>query len=305
MFRRASLLLLASCSSSSTKQPAIDAPVVVDAPPDASMCAPLGPCDWLVEYQRRVVGALSGNIDIAPGVRLAHRASTNERDIARQFLLDELTALGYAPRRHDYTAGNRVGANVLADLDANGGTGGTIIVGAHFDSVPAGPGAADNATGVAMVLAAARYLRDVPTRRHPVTFALFDQEELGLIGSREYVKTLTPTATKGAHVFDMLSFDGDGDHAVELWSPSPALQTAYETHAAAAGTPISSVPFQYSDHQAFLDVGIPATGVGEEFVAMDHTPHYHKATDTFENVSFDHLARVTHLMLVVLDSEVR
>jgi hypothetical protein len=301
---RATLVLLAACGSSSSK-PAADAPIAVDAPPDASTCTPLGACDWLTEYQRRIVGALSGNIDAEPGVRLAHRASTGERNIARRFLLDELTALGYTPRRHDYTSGSLAGANVIADLDANAGTGGTIIIGAHFDSVPAGPGAADNATGVAMVLAAARYLREVPTRSHPVTFALFDQEEIGLVGSREYVKTLTPSAIKGAHVFDMLSFDGDGDHAVELWSPSPALQTAYETHAAAAGTPISSVPFQYSDHQAFLDAGIPATGVGEEFVAMDHTPHYHKATDTFENVSFDHLARVTHLMLVVLDAEVR
>jgi len=92
---------------------------------------------------------------------------------------------------------------------------------------------------------------------------------------------------------------------VELWSPSASLLAVYQTHGAAVGTPISSVTFQYSDHQAFLDAGIAATGVGEEFVAMDHTPHYHKATDTFDNVSFDHLARVTHLALTVLDAEVR
>lgn len=54
--------------------------------------------------------------------------------------------------------------------------------------------------------------------------------------------------------------------------------------------PVSAVTFAYSDHQAFIDVGLPATGVGEEFVAKDHTPHYHKATDVFANVSFDHLS---------------
>ena len=70
----------------------------------------------------------------------------------------------------------------------------------------------------------------------------------------------------------------------------------------AAGTPITSVNFSSSDHAAFLEVGITATGVGEEFVGGDHTPNYHKATDTYENVSFDHLARVTHLMLAVLDA---
>jgi Zn-dependent M28 family amino/carboxypeptidase len=180
-----------------------------------------------------------------------------------------------------------------------------IVVGGHFDSVPAGPGAADNATGVAIVLAAARYLRDVPGRQHPIVFALFDQEELGLIGSKAYVPTLATTEVASVHIFDMLSFDGDGDHAVELWSPAPAIAAAYQQYGAVAGMPISVVTFPYSDHQAFIDAGLPATGVGEEFVAKDHTPHYHKATDVFENVSFDHLSRVTHLAWTVLEAEVR
>jgi Zn-dependent M28 family amino/carboxypeptidase len=262
-------------------------------------------CRGLVAYQRRIVGALAGAQDISPGLRLAHRASVAERDAARQYLIDEFAALGITAQRHDYVTSTHTGANVIARLEATAGTGGTLVVGAHFDSVPAGPGAADNATGVAIVLAAARYLRDVPNRQHPVIFALFDQEELGLVGSKQYVKTLANVDIAGAHIFDMLSFDGDGDHAVELWSPSASLLAVYQAHGGAAGTPISSVTFQYSDHQAFLDVGIPATGVGEEFVGGDHTPNYHKATDLFDAVSFDHLARVTHLALTVLDAEVR
>ena len=302
------VLALAACGSDSPREmmPAADAPKMIDAAlPDAAGCAPLGDCDWLVAYQRRLVGALAGAQDISPGLKLTHRASVAERNASRQFLMDEFAALGLTPMRHDYQTPTHTGANVIARLDATGGTGNTIIIGAHFDSVPAGPGAADNATGVAIVLAAARYLKDVPNRQHPVVFALFDQEELGLIGSKEWVKTLVPADIHGVHVFDMLSFDGDGDHAVELWSPSASLMAVYQTHGAAAGMPISSVTFQYSDHQAFLDRGIPATGVGEEFVANDHTPHYHKVSDTFENVSFDHLARVTHLALAVLDAEVR
>ncbi|MBL9020351.1 MAG: Zn-dependent exopeptidase M28 [Myxococcales bacterium] len=310
MLRRAVLtlpLLVACGDAPGAIEVDASSPPSPDAAPDAAAgaCAPLGECAWLDDYQRRIVGALSGAEDIAPGLRLAHRASVAERDATRVFLFDELTALGLVPRRHDYTTVQHTGANVLATLDATGGAGGTIIVGAHFDSVPAGPGAADNATGVAMVLAAARYLKDVPQRNHQIVFAFFDQEELGLIGSKQYVRTLAGTDVMGAHVFDMLSFDGDGDRAVELWSPTPALQTVYQTHGAAAGMPVSSVMFQYSDHQAFLDAGFPATGVGEEFVANDHTPHYHKATDTFANVSFQHLSRVSHLMLAVLDAEVR
>jgi hypothetical protein len=103
-------------------------------------------------------------------------------------------------------------------------------------------------------------------------------------------------------VFDMLSFDGDGDRAVELWSPSPALEALYQQHGAAAGIPIQPVTFDRSDHQAFLDRGMPAVGVGEEFAGGDHTPHYHQATDTYDRVSFEHLATVTHLALSVLEA---
>lgn len=305
MARIASTMVLVAACSSPSPDITGDAGHDEDAAlsPDASMCTPLATCDWLDGYQRHIVGALSGAEDIAPGVRLAHRASASERDAARQFLLDELAVLGYTATRHDYTSGNYVGANVIATLEATTGTGGTIVVGGHFDSVPAGPGAADNATGVAIVLAAARYLRDVPVREHPVIFALFDQEELGLVGSEAYVATLAAMDVASVHIFDMLSFDGDGDHAVELWSPAPVLQAAYEQAGAVAGMPVSSVTFAYSDHQSFIDAGLPATGVGEEFNANDHTPHYHKATDTYENVSFDHLARVTHLAFTVLEAE--
>jgi hypothetical protein len=45
------------------------------------------------------------------------------------------------------------------------------------------------------------------------------------------------------HNFDMISFDGDGDRAVELWSPTPALEALYRTHATAAGIVIQAVTF--------------------------------------------------------------
>ena len=273
-----------------------------DAPPDAPECSALGTCVWLDDYQRRIVSELAGETEIAPGLRLAHRQSVAERDAARTYLLAELTALGYTPVRHGYSTGG----NVVATLESTTGGTGLIVVGAHFDGVAAGPGAADNATGVAIVLAAARYLRELPVRQHPVAFVLFDEEEIGLVGSKAYVQSLVAAQTPvtGAHVFDMLSFDGDGDRAVELWSASPVLEASYQAHGGAAGTPIQPVTFKLSDHQAFLDAGFPAVGIGEEFVANDHTPHYHKATDTFAQVSFAHLATVTHLALAVLETDV-
>lgn len=306
MFRLAPvLMLLASCGGSSPADMPAGGDDDATGQGDAATAMPDAESDWLVDYQRRIVGSLSGAEEVTPGLTLLHRASVSERNATRTFLQDELTALGYTPSQQSYTSGNYTGANVLATLDATSGTGGTIIVGGHFDSVVAGPGAADNATGVSIVLAAARHLKNVPDRKHPVVFVLFDQEELGLIGSKAYVPTLASTNVASVHIFDMLSFDGDGDHAVELWSPAPSLTTAYQQAGAAAGMPISSVSFASSDHQSFIAAGLVATGVGEEFVGGDHTPNYHKATDVFANVQFDYLERVTHLAWAVLDAEVR
>jgi len=305
------LLALATLAACSDDASAIDAAITSDtATTDAAAtCTALGPCDWLADYQRRIVSTLGGTLEIAPGVMLQHRASIAERDYARTFLLAEFTALSITPVRADYTFQSFSGANVIATLPATAPANDAlpaILVGAHFDGVAAGPGAADNATGVAIVLAAARYLATVPTRNRPIIFALFDQEELGLIGSKAYVASLTQATTqlRGAHVFDMLAWDGDGDHAVELWSPSPALEALYMTHGPAANTPIQKVTFASSDHKAFLDGGYPAVGIGEEFVGGDHTPHYHKATDTVANVQFDHLAVVTRLAFAVLEADV-
>jgi Zn-dependent M28 family amino/carboxypeptidase len=100
----------------------------------------------------------------------------------------------------------------------------------------------------------------------------------------------------------MLSFDGDNDRAVELWSPSATLLPIYQEHGALASMPIQPVTFTRSDHQAFLDRGFPAVGIGEEFESGDHTPHYHLATDTYDRVQFSHCGAVTHLAFSVLEA---
>ena len=58
------------------------------------------------------------------------------------------------------------------------------MVGAHLDSEVGSPGANDNATGVAAVLAVARALKDLQCRSRGVMFVMFDQEEVGLLGSK-------------------------------------------------------------------------------------------------------------------------
>ena len=144
------------------------------------MCAPTVAPAWLDGYLTATVAKLTGAAEVAPGVRLADRATAARRAATRTFLTAELADLGLAATLDSYGAG----ANVMAELPATtGAAAALVIVGAHFDSVAGSPGADDNAAGVAATLAVARMLGDVACRDRPVRFVLFDQEEVGLIGS--------------------------------------------------------------------------------------------------------------------------
>ena len=299
-----SVIGLAACGGGGAGDP--DAPPVIDtspppdaALPDAAPCPSIDMCGWLLDYQQDILGRLTGEREITPGVTITRRASMAERTTVRQFLFDELARLGYTPELHAYSAS---GGNVLATLPATSGSAPAIVLGAHFDGVPVGPAAADNATGVALVLAAARYLRTVTPRTRPILIALFDQEEIGLVGSEAYAMKLVDDATMVAavHNFDMVSFDGDGDRAIELWSPTPSLVVEYQNVASPLGIPIQPVMFQFSDHQSFLDAGFVTAGISEEYVGGDYTEHYHRVTDTYDKINFTYLGMVTGVAVNVV-----
>ena len=61
------------------------------------------------------------------------------------------------------------------------------LVGAHYDSIPGCPGADDNASGVAVLLACARRMTEAHARAN-VGFVAFNAEEDGMLGSRSFVE---------------------------------------------------------------------------------------------------------------------
>jgi hypothetical protein len=211
----------------------------------------------------------------------APRATLVQRDAARAFLADELTALGWEPQMMAFANGT----NVFATIPATMGTEKQIIVGAHFDTVADAPGANDNASGTAVVLAVARYLRDTPCRTAPVTIALFDLEETGLFGSRAFAQSVEPTDVRAVHTIDQVAWDEDGDRMFELEQPSAALEAEWRAAAAVVGVPVTKVSTGGTDHASFRQLGIGAVGLTEEFVGGDTTPFYHTANDTPQSIA--------------------
>lgn len=277
-------------------------------PPDAggdaaAGCrAPLDAPPWLDDYLATTIARLSGAADVAPGVRLADRATSTRRAATRSFVRDELVAAGLPATFDDYGTG----ANVTVELPATtGGAAPLILVGAHLDSVAGSPGADDNASGTAAVLAIARMLAAVPCRDRAVRVVLFDQEEVGLVGSTYLAGALRQagTAVAAVHTLDQIGWDADGDRRFEIEQPTAARLAEYQAAAAALGAAVTATDSGSTDHQAFRDAGFDAVGVSEEFVGGDTTPHYHAATDTAATLTMPLVALGARLVALVIARE--
>jgi len=246
---------------------------------------------WLGAYVDDVVARLTGATELSPGLTLSERSTATSRAATADWLETEFAALDLDVEPHAYAA---QGTNIVGRLPATEPGGRTLVVGAHFDSVPGSPGANDNATGVAFVLALARYLGSVECRSHDVVFVGFDQEEVGLVGSEAYAAFLVDQGEDviAVHTIDQMGWDQDGDRAIELERADVGLFEIYEAANASLATPIPlhATGTGFTDHVSFRAYGFAAIGLTEEFVNGDTTPHYHLSSDTYDTVNFEFLA---------------
>ncbi|MBI1360797.1 MAG: M20/M25/M40 family metallo-hydrolase [Alphaproteobacteria bacterium] len=136
----------------------------------------------------RAVSRLARILDGKP-----HPVDSDANDATRARLLDEIRKLGYDPQVHDETAcrGSITGsvtrcARVQSITFTAGPTSGPVLMlTAHYDSVPAGPGAADDGIGLAVWLEVAQHLKETPPQK-PVLFLLTDGEEAALLGAQAF-----------------------------------------------------------------------------------------------------------------------
>lgn len=168
---------------------------------------------------------------------------------------------------------------------------------AHYDSVPASPGANDNASGTATMLELARAYSSLPLGTE-VRFIAVGAEEVGLRGARHYVDQLTDEETSRIVAnfnMDMTGTAGeaqttlyvntlDGDNLVAQRSRAAAERLGYGD--------IINAPFHRgsSDHVPFHDVGIPAANhIWREPGTHALEPWYHTPHDTIEHISEERL----------------
>ena len=122
-----------------------------------------------------------------------HPLGSAEHDRVRDYLVAQLTALGLTPeiqRATGVTPRYEVAGtveNIVARLKGTSGATDAVALVAHYDSVPAGPGAGDDGAGVAALLETLRALRAGPPLRNDILFVITDGEEAGLLGASAFV----------------------------------------------------------------------------------------------------------------------
>lgn len=122
-----------------------------------------------------------------------HPIGSEENARVRDYLLGALRDAGYeAFVQQDplFLGGGevRVPQNVYARLQGTSSTGAVLLM-AHYDSVPFGPGAADDITGVSAIVETARALKAGPPLKNDIIFFLTDGEERGLLGPKAFLQS--------------------------------------------------------------------------------------------------------------------
>ena len=207
--------------------------------------------------------------------------------LASEYLFDTYTSFGYSPEYQWFAptaALDGKTTNVIATLRGTVNPGLVYIVSSHYDSVEAGPGADDDASGTAALLEAARVLAAHPLPA-TVVFASFTGEEGGLLGSREFVRRALAGKMKvaGALNNDMIGWTNDHRLDNTIRYSNPGIRDIQHAAAMLFTRLITydALYFKGTDAASLYDgFGDVIGGIGSYPVLA--SPHYHQASDRLE-----------------------
>ena len=257
--------------------------------------------------------------------------SIGERNLSRypqliaasDFLETSFASAGYSVRRQGYTVSERLCDNIEVEIPGGDRANEIVVIGGHYDSVEGSPGANDNATGTAAVLALAReFAGKKPSRT--LRFVAFVNEEppyfqSAAMGSVVYARR---ACDGGEKIVAMLSLETIGYYSdapgsqhylfpFNLFYPSAAnfiafvgnlssrrlvrevvasFRRAADFPSEGAALPGFILGVSWSDQWSFWREGYPGVMVTD--TALFRYPYYHSGEDTPDKVRYDPLARV-------------
>ncbi|MBL8748596.1 MAG: M20/M25/M40 family metallo-hydrolase [Planctomycetes bacterium] len=228
------------------------------------------------------------------------------------------------------TGASGVRHNLIAEKGAGGEGEAVIELGAHFDTVAFGPGADDNASGVAALLEIARLVANVPTDK-TIRFVFFAMEEEQLVGSREHVERMLREnrLPEGILSLDMVGYASSEPDSQESPIRIPLLLgppyvgdfvlVAGNFGSGWLGNLFEGCVDAYVPELAYYSLnrmatwssdaervdawnywknGVPAISLGD--TAEFRNPHYHQPSDTPATLDYTFLRRNTQAVLATV-----
>ncbi len=182
--------------------------------------------------------------------------------------------------------------NAIADLPCNDSSEEMVILGCHFDGHDISQGAFDPASGMVMVMEAARTLSSYASGKlkRTVRFIGFSTEEVGLIGSYRYVESHREGLDKIRFYFNLDAAGGPGRKGVVLhnWSElEPFFRQAGDEMA--VDLPVGQHVNSYSDHFPFFKEGIPTGNLGDPEGGPSGRGFGHTRYDTIDKIDLINL----------------
>jgi len=251
--------------------------------------------------QEMVRGYVQSLQDIGPRV-----TETPECDEAADYIAGEFSSYGLSVREHEWDYNDYEGVNVEATIPGvNRSSDRVYVICAHYDTVPGSPGADDDGSGVAAVLAAAKTFSSYQFH-HTVRFVAFSGEEEGLLGSHEYAREANESGENimGVLNADMIGYTETetGRRTIEIqevttseWMTDLSINLT-ERYSMLNLSVSRAGSRPYSDHHSFLSYGFNATF----FFEFEFNDYYHSSEDTIDKMDLDYATRVTRLMVGTL-----
>jgi hypothetical protein len=272
-----------------------------------------------------------------PKIRSRHVHSADNGRATMQLArdLEQIGGGQFQVRLWPFTHEGQTLMNVEAELPGAAGAVEMVLITAHLDSTAAfsshynatrdpAPGADDDGSGVAAVLAIAERLKalaDSQPARRTIRFVLFNAEEHGLVGSQTYARAQAAAGAQIVAVYqmDMIGFNRQAPRSFEVhagfWSSADTQERSLALAQRLADTvplvsPTLELPQVYrstgpersqrdpaegrSDHAAFHQHGYAACVVSEDFFVgptadapvPEANPNYHMLTDTFVDTAY-------------------
>jgi hypothetical protein len=252
---------------------------------------------------------------------------------AARYIEEVLKKYGYTVESQPYRVEGREVRNLIATLPGHQFPRRTILVGAHYDTVPGSPGADDNASGVSGVLELARLLSGYSASRTIKLIAFVNEEApyflRGQMGSQLYARRAKVAGERIVAMIslEMIGYYTDRAHSqvypvglryfypntgnfigvvghVRFWGVYKKVRDALKKYSAVPVESLAGLGWirgvDLSDHASFWREGYPAVMITD--TAFYRNPNYHAPGDTFETLDYMRMAEVVKGLYHVLNS---